>query len=1277
MTKLFKKLFISIISVIAIVCLGASMLFTVQGAKADDSALSITKVEKVYMHGYNSIDSLGYRSEYNVTFNQDIFNDTIQNGAIVASTHSNIAVNNKLDDMHTLLTTMTINGTTLSSITGGAAITKIANNMIKIYTGRPYGYAEFAFPATTIGGKTLTAATFYENQDWTFSTTAPTEFKIAAAFERPVGSHAYTWISVWFNKKVPNYNNAEAAVKSITMTANGQAVDCYYGYGNDWDAGTKYYNFHFQVKNSSFDGEAPFVITFPQGWNYSNDDNYALAQKQQFAIGEVDRDWIYLNQWIDVNNVLEISNIEKTSTSTDTFSTYEISFNSTSDLFAEYTVAQDITSVLKQTNFFDCFKINGTALSTISSSVDINVTKTAQNKVAVKVNQYYLSTSITIESGLRIFGKTSIGKESYSLGSDIARTTLVDIVKLDPITSYGLNAKDNKTRFTIYLSNLGMFAEYAPGTELTAYAGDEFYKNILVNGRTLYDIKNVQKRAVNIYLGNKDIKEIKSRSDNHLYDFDYDNCIEVVISSCCLFDYDVEIKEAFEFGDLYLDETSIYHLNYCGQFEKVENYPTDYELIAIREIPYGVSSAHRAIRLVFNKSISLNVDVTNFIHSFTFNGKTATYCTNPSTDDQTLYITGGRYFNPEIEYGGRSYSIYVNTSGWMNLLKSENPTIVIPETALKDGNVIKGATFKFNNGEWLNANYTGKTTKPAFVGMVHPGNQSNDQKLIRLETNVAFDHWNTSSFLKENIYINGVKATSMSFGAGYCGPETQWDCRDFSIYVNDNLRNYETGIDVIYIPKGCPLSGARMIMEDTYIYLVQSKDERDGAGNWKWIPTFEMPALETAKTGEIEVDDETTTIAIAFDRIVALNDVRFGVYKDIDVDLTKLVINAKTLESLGDDVVSASWVDGAIVVELKNAVIDSQIINVEFIDGFTTPLGYTFAENETLSYSIDDEIWAESFDKDPSAQFASNKIVAIHNPKAVANGYRIRVEFEKPVVGETKMEGSSSKYVFLRNITASYAELIELTDRSNASMTGAAGYDYAQNVIQKFIDIDIQNSFLDKLSINGETLRSILAKETAYVALENYPLSIDLYNNYVDIMIQSDSVIYSTVKDGFYLTFESGLVFEANSKVSSTSSYRYNVTDDGANFAEFAFNKSISLTYRQQSIYKGNDIDLTKIFAKYVLSNGELGDSIQVTKDMLSGFDKDKVGKQTVTLTVDGLTATFEVEVIELPVVDTPDTETEVGLFGCFGNFGTGNAMLVFLAVALVFVTIIYKKKRD
>ena len=194
--------------------------------------------------------------------------------------------------------------------------------------------------------------------------------------------------------------------------------------------------------------------------------------------------------------------------------------------------------------------------------------------------------------------------------------------------------------------------------------------------------------------------------------------------------------------------------------------------------------------------------------------------------------------------------------------------------------------------------------------------------------------------------------------------------------------------------------------------------------------------------------------------------------------------------------------------------------------------------------------------------------------------------------------------------------------------------------------------------------------------------SIDLYNNYVDIIIQKDSVIYSSVKDGFYLTFESGLVFEANSKVSSTTSYKYTVTDDGAKFAEFAFNKSISLTYRQQSIYKGSDIDLTKIFAKYILSNGELGDSIEVTKDMLSGFDKDKVGKQTVTLTAGGLTATFEVEVIDLPVVDTPDNNTDENtglsaLFGCFANFGTGNAMLVFLALAIVFVTILYKKKRD
>ena len=83
---------------------------------------------------------------------------------------------------------------------------------------------------------------------------------------------------------------------------------------------------------------------------------------------------------------------------------------------------------------------------------------------------------------------------------------------------------------------------------------------------------------------------------------------------------------------------------------------------------------------------------------------------------------------------------------------------------------------------------------------------------------------------------------------------------------------------------------------------------------------------------------------------------------------------------------------------------------------------------------------------------------------------------------------------------------------------------------------------------------------------------------------------------------------------------------------------------------------------------------------MLSGFDKDKVGKQTVTLTAGGLTATFEVEVIDLPVVDTPNTDENSGstsLFGCFANFGTGNAILVFVALAVVFVTIIYKKKRD
>ena len=270
-----------------------------------EDVVSITKVEKTFMHGYNSCDSLSYRSEYNVTFDKDIFDDSTLQGGVLASTHSKIAVNTEKDYMVDLLNNMTINGTKLASISGGAAITKIANNAIKIYTGRPFGYAELAFPAGSSFGQKilLEGVTYYEGDDWTFSTSAPTDFKVFTAFERPVSADYY-WINIWVNKKMTNFNNATTALPQIGFSANGQNVESPYAgsYGNDWDAGTTGYNIHYRVKKTAFDAGAPFVITFPKGWNYTTDSNFALKEEQKFALFINDHAWSKCYEWEELLN---------------------------------------------------------------------------------------------------------------------------------------------------------------------------------------------------------------------------------------------------------------------------------------------------------------------------------------------------------------------------------------------------------------------------------------------------------------------------------------------------------------------------------------------------------------------------------------------------------------------------------------------------------------------------------------------------------------------------------------------------------------------------------------------------------------------------------------------------------------------------------------------------------------------------------------------------------------------------------------------------------------
>lgn len=105
-------------------------------------------------------------------------------------------------------------------------------------------------------------------------------------------------------------------------------------------------------------------------------------------------------------------------------------------------------------------------------------------------------------------------------------------------------------------------------------------------------------------------------------------------------------------------------------------------------------------------------------------------------------------------------------------------------------------------------------------------------------------------------------------------------------------------------------------------------------------------------------------------------------------------------------------------------------------------------------------------------------------------------------------------------------------------------------------------------------------------------------------------------------------------------------------------NKTVSTTFKIEIIEKevkdivltpptkvkyveGQSLDLTggKVIVSY---NDDTSEKIDLTSDMVSGFDKDHLGKQTITVTYQGKTATFEVEVIKkeatkIELVTPPD----------------------------------------
>jgi hypothetical protein len=279
--------------------------------------------------------------------------------------------------------------------------------------------------------------------------------------------------------------------------------------------------------------------------------------------------------------------------------------------------------------------------------------------------------------------------------------------------------------------------------------------------------------------------------------------------------------------------------------------------------------------------------------------------------------------------------------------------------------------------------------------------------------------------MSNNLYINGEKAYSMTTASRYVNVEDSWEAKRFTIYLHNDLRNYESGIDVIYLAKGMPIGGGLIVPEDTYFYGVQDKNSRDGAGNWKWTFSTQKPALKILKGGSVDLSDNVV-MNITFDRVVAKNDVKFGVYNNVDV-AQFIKVDGNALSAITG--ASYTWSeDGkSIAITVPKTATTNNVATVTFDDGFVTPLGYEFADTTNYQYSFSDKIWADDLSALDPNRVAKTSITEVSDLIKINGGYKIIFTFNSDIAGAVKVQGTTNSiyYTWLRNITAEYADLIQ------------------------------------------------------------------------------------------------------------------------------------------------------------------------------------------------------------------------------------------------------------
>lgn len=499
MTKVNRRILLSIVTFLAVLCFGLALNVGVAPVAKAEGTLSIKSITQTYAQPYNGNSNLGndkynFSSIYIVEFDTStaLFSGSV--GADITSSLSDF-MNNTYWGLNApkSLTAWS------SYYSNGVKIYKYSNTAIQIYIYRPTYYTEFAFKeGATIGGKSITTGTWYQKKDLSFTTTAPTNLEIMAVYDQELAadnSGDYRTVNIAYNAKGSvSYNtfqylkiNGEYVYtdnvvdgahvnKDLVKYYSAQGMD----YSNDGDAPGGCYCRIYVNEKALIDGA---TITFPVGFTVGGK---SLVKEQTFVLGNQGAGRSNINDqavWGEQERIAEVKSVTQTKADGySIYSTYDIEFensgidNSVSDIFLDYEIGEEVPNTLLAK-----LVINGNKFVTDGST--LTVTKHSANTLTLKIGRCIGYAALQILGGAKIGSWTLVddGPVWYEQQDWTFNNTAPTETKVFALIAYATNSSSSVNLRLIFNMPIG---------NNTAVGHDKYGdSNLILSGMTVNGVQ--------------------------------------------------------------------------------------------------------------------------------------------------------------------------------------------------------------------------------------------------------------------------------------------------------------------------------------------------------------------------------------------------------------------------------------------------------------------------------------------------------------------------------------------------------------------------------------------------------------------------------------------------------------------------------------------------------------------------------------------------------------------------------------------------------------------